>query len=154
MAKFLFLASDVAGGGYLEDDPIAVYEDGKDFGYQEDIRVHEAKFGNTDNFEGLFYIIEIPGMPKTIGERLLQQWRVPASQSDPEFDAPDAVDRYVYLGPNRWRMGKQDRFPPALSSKLRRDYFLVLPYDVPTINNYVVDRMGLDVFITDNPIDP
>ena len=93
-------------------------------------------------------------MPKSIGERLLQPWREPALPSDPEFNHPDAADRYVYRGPNRWRLGKADKFPPALAAKLKRDNFLVVPYDVATINNYVVDRMGLDVFITDTPIDP
>lgn len=140
-------------GAFTEIGDIAtVIDDSQEFGRREDIRVWEAEFGSTAGFPDETSIIDIPGMPLETGLRLMQTWIRQAVPGDAQYN-PDSTE-YVWIGPNRWQLGKQDRLPPLLSQKLDNDRFLVLPYDIPTINNYMIDRAGLDVLITDTPIDP
>lgn len=163
MASFLFLAKSISNAGRIEGDPISIRDDSFQivvpsgtwrWSAEEDIRRWIAE-GNAENdFPDLFYVIDIIGMPLVSAQRMLQPWRRPAEPGDPEYDAADEPDRYVTLGPHRWQFGVADKLPGPLKTKLRNDRFLDLPYNATVINTYVTDRAGLDVLITDNPINP
>ena len=153
MAKYL--VRHTANPGEMTDpgDVIVAVDDSHEFGTHEDIRVWTAAGNDEAAFPDFFSVIEIPGMPLAVAQRALEPWYRAATEADEEF-LYDAVDRYVYLGPRRWQLGKQDRLPPPLSNALDRDRFITLTYDVDTINSYMIDRAGLDVLITDTPINP
>jgi len=152
MAQFLMLAKDIAHAGRLSGDPVTVVDDAHVFSENEDKRVWLANGNAEGDWEGLFEVIVITGMPVSIARRLYEDHIRAANLGDPEWNSIDEADRIVTLGPHRWQLGKQDRLPPPLANKLGRDGFVEVPYDIPTLNNYIVDRQGLDVFITDTPI--
>ncbi len=163
VASFLFLAKELTQSGRFIGDPVSVKGDDDTvttasgtwhWSAEEDINRWVAEGILKGDFPDLFYVIDIPGMTKEIGERLLQLWKRPAHMADPEFNNPDESDRFVILGPHRWQFGVADKLPGPMKSKLSRDRRLEVPFDIPTINSYVTDRAGLDVWITDNPIDP
>jgi len=159
MAKLVTLAKGTgAAGTKAEGDPVATYDDSRTLGRKEDIRVWVAQGNDPRDFPDQFYVIDVPGMPIASAERIIQQWRRPSVDGDPNWDAPDQPDRFEWLGPYRWQFGVADKLPAQIKNRLRRDRFIVLePYDqtlIDTINNYVIDRTGLDVLITPTPIDP
>lgn len=143
MAKIAFKIDASLGHGSSSDWPVAVVEDNQNHGYLVDIREYIARFGNTDGWPGEFYVIEITGLPASLARRVMQPYLRPATVLDPEWNN-DPIDRYVYLGPNRWQFGKQDRIPPNLRNQLNKDFFL--QYDDSQqvrdqINAYMVDRV-------------
>jgi len=152
MAQFLMLAKDIAHAGRLSGDPVTVVDDNHIFSKNEDKRVWLAEGNAAADWEGLFEVIVITGMPVEVGRRLYEDHIRAATIGDPEWNNIDEADRIVTLGQHRWQLGKQDRLPPALANKLGRDGYLDITYDIPTLNNYIVDRQGVDVFITDTPI--
>ena len=159
MAEILVLAKSIgADGSRTEGDPVAAKDDGANWGGHEDIRVWIAQGNAEADFPDMFYMILIPGMPLVSAERLMSAWTRPAVLGEPEFDNPDEADRYVTLGKYRWQLGVADKLPGRLKSRLRRDKIITIdPYGQTTIdaiNSYVTDRSGLDVLITDTPIDP
>lgn len=154
MASFLFLAKELSNAGRFEGDPVSIKNDSWQWSAEEDIDRWVAEGNAKGDFPDLFYVIDIVGMPLDTALRMTQQWVRAAVPGDPEYDAPDEEDRYVLLGPHRWQLGVADKLPGNLKGKLRKDRKLNIPYDIPTINNYVTDRAGLDVWITDTPIDP
>jgi len=163
MARFLLLAKNISNAGRIEGDPVSIKDDADTvttpsgtwyWSSEEDIRRWVAEGNVKANFPDLFFTVDIAGMDKATAERLTQPWVRPATILDPEWNAPDAADRYVYVGPHRWQFGVADKLPGALKARLRRDRYLDVPFDIDTINNYVTDRTGLDVWITDTPIDP
>ncbi len=163
MASFLLLAKELTNAGRFEGDPVSIKDDGDTvttasgtwyWSAEEDIRRWVAE-GNTENqFPDLFYTIDIVGMTRATALRITEQWKRAATVVDPELAAPDEADRFIMLGPHRWQFGVADKLPGRLRAKLRKDRFLDMPFDIPTINSYVTDRTGLDVWITDTPIDP
>ena len=158
MAQIVVLAKSTgAAGTKSEGDPIAAYPDGFTAGRFEDVRVWIAQGNAEADFPGQFYMIDIPGMPLESAQRVLGPHIRPAVPGEPEYDAPDPEDRYVAIGPYRWQFGVADKLPGQIKAQLRREHFLVLePYDqtlIDGINSYMVDRNGLDVLITDTPID-
>ena len=154
MARFLLLAVDIAHNGRQEGDPVGAFDDSHVFGEREDKTVWIANGNAAADWPGTFYVIDIPAMTRSVGERIYDVWKRPAVPGDLEFEAPDAADRYVQLGRHRWQLGVADKLPGNIRQKLRRDGVISIPFDVPTINNYMKDRNNLDVFITNTPIDP
>jgi len=159
MAQITVLAKSTGKAGTkAEGDPVAAYPDGFTAGRYEDIRVWMLQGNAEADFPDQFYTLDIPGMPLETAVRILGPLVRPAVEGDPEFEAPDIEDRYVRLGPYRWQFGVADKLPGQIKARLRRDRFLVIePYDqqlIDTINAYILDRSGLDVLITDTPIDP
>ena len=156
MAQILLLAKATGQSGRFEGNPVGVYADDHVFNVGVDKRRWLAEGNTSQSWKGTFYIVAVPTMPVTTAERIMQPWRRAATVIDPEFGAPDAEDRYVELGRHRWQLGVADKLPGPIKSKLRRDGFIELPYDVPTLNNYMIDRSGLDTFVpgVGGPIDP
>ena len=163
MARFLLLAKDLTNAGKFEGDPVSIKDDNDTvttpsgtwyWSAEEDTRRWVAEGNDENDFPNLFYAIDIVGMSKPVAERLNQDWVRAAVDGDPEFENPDEADRFVFLGPNRWQFGVADKLPGQLKTRLRRDRFLDVPFDIDEINSYVTDRSGLDVWITDTPIDP
>lgn len=161
MARFLIFQKAAARAGKDIGDAVSVYPDSKVFAQFEDKRVWQAAEdagSAVGPWPANFYVIDIPGMPYESAKRLMQPYQRAALPGDIEFLAPDIEDRYVRLGPRRWQFGVNDRLPGPVRAALRRDEYMVIePYDestIATINNYIIDRTGLDVFITDTPIDP
>lgn len=159
MAKLTLLAKGTGKPGTkTEGDPVAAYPDEFTVGQKEDIRVWILQ-GNAENdFPDQFYMIDIPGMPIETAQRILGPHVRPATVLDPEWSDEDPAHRYIRLGPYRWQFGVADKLPGNIKARLRREKILVIsPYDQATIdviNSYVIDRNGLDVLITDTPIDP
>jgi len=141
MCKIAFTVDPSPGHGRSSDAPIDLKNDNESLGYYVDIREYEAQFGTTDGFPNDFYVIQITGLDKSLISRIFQPYMRPATALDPEWNN-DPIDRYVYLGPERWQMGKQDRLPANLRNQLNRDGFLEFA-DSPAvrdqINSYVID---------------
>ncbi len=156
MARFLLLAVDIAKNGRQEGDPVGAFDDTHAFGQREDKRIWLANGNDKNDWPGTFYVIDIPLMPVEVGERIYDQWKRPAVSGDLEFDAPDVPDRFVILGRHRWQLGVADKLPGNLRQQLRKDGFLIISFDVPMINDFMIDRNGLDTFIpgSGGPIDP
>jgi len=163
MASFLLLAKTLSNAGRFEGDPVSVKDDADTvttpsgtwhWSAEEDIRRWVAEGNSESSFPDLFYVIDIVGMTQDTGLRLKQKWMRPAIPGDPEYGVGDPEDQFVLLGPHRWQFGVADKLPGNLRAKLRKDRFLDVTLNVPAINSYVTDRTGLDVWITDTPIDP
>lgn len=156
MARLLLLATSTGKTGRVEGDPVFVGDDSHVFGEREDKRVWIANGNAEGDWPGIFYVIDIPGMPVEVARRIYDTWKRPATILDPEFEAPDEADRYVVLGRHRWQLGVADKIPGAARSKLRRDGFIEFPYVVDVINSYMRDRSELDTFVpgAGGPIDP
>lgn len=155
MARLLLRSADLAHAGLYEGDPVAIVDDSHTFSQEEDIRVWVANGNAANTYPGLFYVIDLVGMPLEPARRLYEQWKRPAVPGDPEYDAPDPEDRCVFLGPHRWQLGVKDRFPPNLANQLRRDYYLEYTYGptvVTWLNNYIIDRCEVDVFVNASPV--
>jgi len=166
MAQILMLASDILNAGRLDGDPVSVVDDAHIFSAEEDKRRWLAEGGSDIEWDALvpqFQLIIITGMPLNIAQRITQTYIRGAEPGDPEYNAPDESDRIVQLGPHRWRLGKQDRLPPNIANQLNKNGFIEVPYDVGTLNNYIVDRQvipdglpnagqEMDDFISTQPI--
>ena len=156
MARLLLLAVDIARNGRQEGDPVGVYPDDHVFGGREDIR-RWVELGNDENdWPGTFYVIDIPGMPVSVAQRIYDVWKRPAVPGEDEYDAPDEEDRYVILGRHRWQLGVADKLPGNIRNRLRRLGYIEIEYNVTVINNYMNDRSELDTFIPGpgGPVDP
>ncbi len=154
MARFLLLAKDLPSAGRFEGDPVSIKDDLWQWSAAEDVRQWVAEGNAEKDYPDVFYTIDIFGMPVVTAKRITYEWKRAATVLDIELAAPDEADRYVFLGPHRWQFGVADKLPGNLRAKLRKDRFLDIPFDIPAINSYVTDRAGLDVWITDTPIDP
>jgi len=156
MARFLLLAKDIAQNGRQEGDPVGVHDDTHTYGEREDKRVWLENGNDAKDWLGTFYVIDIPLMPREVGERIYDKWKRPAVEGEDEFEAPDPPDRFVILGRHRWQLGVADKLPGNLRQQLRRDGAIVISYDVPLINDFMIDRSQLDTFIPDSggPKDP
>lgn len=162
MAQFLMLASDIGPAGRTDGDPVSVVDDDHIWSENEDKRVWLANGHTSQSWPGLFEIISIPTMPLNIAQRINNQFIRGAIPGESAYLAPDLPDRIVVLGPHRWQLGKQSRLPPPLANQLNQNGFIEIPYDIPTINNYMIDRQTIpsgpnqgqemDDFISNDPV--
>jgi len=102
LAVITYNKGNNAAKGHRVGDIIAVMPNGHAWGSREDKRAHLAKHGNTDEWSGNFKIIQITDMTVEDAQEYLTPRTRPAHIADPEFLAPDSVDRFVQVSRKAW----------------------------------------------------
>ena len=127
MGRIALLSIDIPNAGRVIGDPMAVEED-------------DHPFENDSGFGVFFYVLDVRGKSKADLRHVMNPFLVPALPSDPEFNAPDAADRFVHKGPHRWNLGINDKMPANKRSTLKNDFKLIIPPAATAINPWFTDR--------------
>lgn len=61
-----------------------------------------AAFSPTEMADDHTTVIELAGITLAKARQLLEKQRRPAVYGDPEYDSPDAEDKWIYTGQNKW----------------------------------------------------
>ena len=123
MCEILFMAKNKGADevkGHRKGDPIAVMPNGHAWGAGEDKRAHLAKYGNTDNWQGLFVVVQITDLSVAKAETYLEPHTRDANIAEDEFNAPDPQDRKVQLLRKKWGVFI-DELPAGFKSTLATD---------------------------------
>lgn len=105
MCEILFMAKNKGTdevNGHRKGDPIAVMPNGHAWGAGEDKRAHLAKYGNLDDWQGLFVIVQITDLSVEKAETYLEPEFRQANILEDEFQAPDEADRVVQVTRKKW----------------------------------------------------
>jgi len=156
MARFILLAKATGQSGRVEGDSCGVFPNNYVFGEREDKSVWIANGNDPNDWPGTFLIVTVLGIGWRSARRFKQPHRRRAHVLDPEFQAPDADDRFVRIGRNRWRF-RLNNLPIPKRRELRENGVITLIYDKAVLNNVIIDKANLDVLIHDNEnneIDP
>jgi len=150
MASLLVLAMDIPNADKVEGDVISVKDDANTvttpsgtwhWSKNEDITRWIAEGNPSSLFPGLFYIIDVPGLPLFVAQKLCELHTRPAVAGvDPEADDPDTNNSVVILGPCRWRINIQPGMTGLERAALRNDRRLTVARS--RINDIALDRMG------------
>jgi len=89
MPKLLVWRKQSSTALYKKGDVIAVIGDEQEFSDSEIADSH-----TTD--------IELSGVTLTKAKQLMEKERRPAVYGDPEYNAPDESDKWIYTGQNKW----------------------------------------------------
>jgi hypothetical protein len=89
MPKLLVWRKQSSTALYHKGDVISVADDGHEFSSSEVADDHTT-------------VIEVVGVTLAKCRQLLEKERRPAVLGDPEYDSPDAEDKWIYTGKNKW----------------------------------------------------
>lgn len=140
MARFLFLAKNTPRSGREVGDPVGAFDDTHEFGEREDYRVWRRNGNSARDWPGIFWVLDIPGMPISEAEKLLEPHTVEASVGDVEFNESDAADRSVIVRRHRWQLNVGAGMPANQKATLIRNHHLTIPYNARVLDEFFIDR--------------
>ncbi len=128
MAEIVFMAKNKgadSGCNHRLGDPLIAKPDGFSWGANEDKRAWIARHKSADGWPANFVTLRITGLSVERAMRFIEPCTRPATAADPEFNAPDIIDRKIILLRKQWKLNIV-KLPNNVKNELSANGFAII----------------------------